>query len=322
MPTPSPIIVASVGATVGTSATWLISVMIDRPLTSPTMAVMIGSPIATTVPKVSSSTITAMPSPTTSLEWVSGFETFCPTYPAKLTSRPACASRVRFADDPLGVVGRQLARARAEVERDVADPLVLGQDVLALAGQGARGVPDGRVLLEGPPRAAGQRGVAVLHVPGREDARPVGGDGDGELEVGGQRAVLGVDRPAVVAHAHAVAPGVDHRLDGEDHALLEQGAAAGVAVVGDLRVLVHRAPDAVADERAHDAQAVALHARLHGVRDVAQAVARAALLDGVEERGLGRVQQLAGHRRDRADREGARGVGHPAVEDRRRRRSR
>ena len=90
MPTPSPIIVASVGATVGTSATWLMSVMIDRPLTSPTMAVMIGSPIATTVPKVSSSTMTAMPSPTTSLEWVSGFETFCPTYPAKLTSRPAC----------------------------------------------------------------------------------------------------------------------------------------------------------------------------------------------------------------------------------------
>ena len=60
MPTPSPIIVASVGATVGTSATWLISVMIDRPLTRPTIAVTIGRPIATTVPKVSSSTITAM----------------------------------------------------------------------------------------------------------------------------------------------------------------------------------------------------------------------------------------------------------------------
>src|SRR4051794_37208966 len=47
-----------------------------------------------------------------------------------------------------------------------------------------------------------QRAVAL--VPGRQDARPVAGDGDGELEVGRQRAVLGVDRPAVVAHAHHV----------------------------------------------------------------------------------------------------------------------
>ena len=135
--------------------------------------------------------------------------------------------------------------------------------------------------------------LAVLQVPRRQDPRPLGGDGDGELEVGGQRAVLGVDRPAVVAHAHAVAPGVDHGLDGEDHALLQQRPAAGIAVVGDLGVLVHRAPDAVADERAHDAEAVALDARLHGVRDVAQAVAGAALLDGVEERGLRGLQQLA-----------------------------
>ena len=42
------------------------------------MAVMIGSPIATTVPKVNSSTITAMVRPTASLECVSGLETFWP----------------------------------------------------------------------------------------------------------------------------------------------------------------------------------------------------------------------------------------------------
>ena len=52
--------------------------MIDRPQTSPTIAVMIGSPIATTVPNVNSSTITAMPSPMTSLMCVSGLETFWP----------------------------------------------------------------------------------------------------------------------------------------------------------------------------------------------------------------------------------------------------
>ncbi len=45
-------------------------------------------------------------------------------------------------------------------------------------------------------------------------------------------------------------------------------------------------PIAVADERAHDRQPLALDARLDGVGDVAEAVAGAALLDGVEERGL------------------------------------
>jgi hypothetical protein len=71
--------VASVGATVGTSVRWLISVTIDSPLTRPTIAVTIGSPIATIVPNMMSRTMTAIVSPTASLECVSGFETFCPT---------------------------------------------------------------------------------------------------------------------------------------------------------------------------------------------------------------------------------------------------
>ena len=52
--------------------------MIDSPQTSPTIAVKIGSPIATTVPNVNSRTITAMPRPSTSLRCVSGLETFWP----------------------------------------------------------------------------------------------------------------------------------------------------------------------------------------------------------------------------------------------------
>ena len=120
----------------------------------------------------------------------------------------------------------------------------------------------------------------------------VAGDRDRELEVGGQRAVLGVDRPVVVAHPHGVAAGRDHRLDGQDHALLEQRALAGLAEVGDLRVLVHVAADAVADERAHDREAVGLDLLLDGVGDVAEAVAGPALLDGGEQRALGRREQL------------------------------
>src|SRR4051794_14741475 len=45
------------------------------------------------------------------------------------------------------------------------------------------------------------RGAPLGLVPGRQDARSGGRDRDGELEVRGQRSVLGVDRPAVVAHA-------------------------------------------------------------------------------------------------------------------------
>ena len=54
------------------------NVMIESPDTSPISAVMIGRPIATTVPNVNSRTITAIPSPMTSLSCVSGLETFWP----------------------------------------------------------------------------------------------------------------------------------------------------------------------------------------------------------------------------------------------------
>ena len=52
--------------------------MIESPQTSPMIAVKIGRPMATTVPNVNSRTITAMPRPMTSLECVSGLETFWP----------------------------------------------------------------------------------------------------------------------------------------------------------------------------------------------------------------------------------------------------
>jgi hypothetical protein len=78
---------------------------------------------------------------------------------------------------------------------------------------------------------------------------------------------------------------------------------------------VHVAADPVAHELADDAESVLLDARLHGVADVAQVVARAALLDGVEERRARGGQQALRDRRDVADRDGDRRVGDPAVED-------
>src|SRR3954447_1608366 len=109
--------------------------------------------------------------------------------------------------------------------------------------------------------------------------------------------------------------GVTHPLDREDHALLELRALARLAVVGHLRVLVHRPADPVADERPHDREALALDAVLHRVRDVAEAAPRPAMLDRVEQRRLRDVHELLGDRRDRADRERARRVGDPVVED-------
>src|SRR5581483_810253 len=76
-------------------------------------------------------------------------------------------------------------------------------------------------------------------VPGRQDPRPARGDRDRELEVGGQRAVLRVDRPLILADPHGVPAGRDHRLDGEHHPLLERNTGARVSVVGDLGLLVH-----------------------------------------------------------------------------------
>ena len=79
MPTPRPIIVASVGATVGTAVTWPMAVISARLVKRPRTAVMIGSAIAVAVPKASSRMITAAASPTASLLSVDGRESFWPT---------------------------------------------------------------------------------------------------------------------------------------------------------------------------------------------------------------------------------------------------
>ena len=75
----------------------------------------------------------------------------------------------------------------------------------------------------------------------------------------------------------------DHGLDGEHHAGLEHGAPSGVAEVRHLRLLVERPPDSVIHEGTHYPEAMALAMLLHGVGDVADAIAHAALHDGFVE---------------------------------------
>ena len=109
MPTPSPIIVASVGATVGTVITWPSMRMIASVSSSARIALRIGSSIATTVPNVNVRITIAATIPISSLDSVEGFETFCPSCPPVSTSRPAAFAGSARVDDRLRFVHRQFA---------------------------------------------------------------------------------------------------------------------------------------------------------------------------------------------------------------------
>ena len=81
MPTPSPIIVANVGATLGTVVTWPSRRMIASEVSSARTALRIGSTIAATVPNANVRITIAAMIPISSLISVEGLETFCPAGP-------------------------------------------------------------------------------------------------------------------------------------------------------------------------------------------------------------------------------------------------
>src|SRR5579875_575369 len=148
------------------------------------------------------------------------------------------------------------ASARDALDRRLAR-LSRARAVRALAGLAGLAVRPS-LARRGRVRPGGAAARGRRQMPRRQHARALRGDRDRELEVRGRRAVLRVDRPAVAARAHAGAPRGRHRLDRQHHALFQQRALARLAVVGHLRILVHAAPHAVADERAYDREARAL----------------------------------------------------------------
>lgn len=81
--------VASVGATLGTSTACPSSLIRDSVTSSPSTALRMGRIIAVTVPKANSRITTAAASPTASLLSVSAFDTAWPRYPPASTSIPA-----------------------------------------------------------------------------------------------------------------------------------------------------------------------------------------------------------------------------------------
>src|SRR6185312_5572870 len=81
--------------------------------------------------------------------------------------------------------------------------------------------------------------------PGREDFETVVGDRQRMFPLRRQRMIPGHHSPAVRQLAGLRLAGVDHRLDGEGHALLQFDAGAGLAVVQYLRLVVIDLADAV-----------------------------------------------------------------------------
>ena len=94
MPTPSPIIVARVGATVGTEITCPNNPITDVAIARATAAVRIGRPIATRLPNTSARITIAERLPISSLVLVSGCESSLPIGPPTATWRPAFAGRL------------------------------------------------------------------------------------------------------------------------------------------------------------------------------------------------------------------------------------
>ena len=99
-------------------------------------------------------------------------------------------------------------------------------------------------------------------------------------------AVHGHRRPAVLEHPHLGAARRSPWARWPGTSRHQALAPARGSVVRDLRLLVKARPDAVAHELAHHRVAAALGQALHGVADVAHALAGLADLDPREERGL------------------------------------
>ena len=97
---------------------------------------------------------------------------------------------------------------------------------------------------------------------GRQDLRLAVRDQNGIFIVGRPFAVQRLDGPAVAHLLDGRRTGVHHGFDCKRHAAEEPGPPAGMAVIGDLRRLVHLGADTVADVFPDDGVAVTLHVLL------------------------------------------------------------
>ncbi len=154
----------------------------------------------------------------------------------------------------------------------------------------------------------------LYRVEGGQNLRLPAIDGHSMLVMRRRLAVTGAAGPAVILDDDVAAAQVDHRLDSDAKAVLDQGACAAAPEVGHLRIFVHLAPDSVATHLAHHGVTPLLAIGLYGVGDVAQAIALATGFDARVKRLFGSLQQLHHLRGHLSNRESVTHVAVVAVE--------
>ena len=139
------------------------------------------------------------------------------------------------------------------------------------------------------------------------------GHDDGVLELCGQRAVAGDHGPTVVEVVDREAAQVDHRLNGEGHALAQGRSAPRTPVVGHAGLGVEQPADAVAGVFPHHRAALGRGESLDGRADVTDVGAGSDLLDADLQALAGHLDHVAGQRTGGPHVEGHRGVAVKAV---------
>ena len=110
---------------------------------------------------------------------------------------------------------------------------------------------------------------------------------------------------------------VDHWLDCENHAGLQQRPGAGPSCMDDFRRVVEQTTQTMPTKFADYAVTVALGMRLDGVANVADAVTGLCRLDAQHQAFIGYIDQTPRLYRHIADKEHAAGVAVPTIEHRR-----
>jgi hypothetical protein len=95
--------------------------------------------------------------------------------------------------------------------------------------------------------------------------RPVLRHGNGVLEMGGRRTILGDDRPTVALCPYLISTGIDHRLNRQNHPSLQAMPGMSASEIWNLGILVRFPSDAVPHQITHDRIALCLNVNLNGV---------------------------------------------------------
>ena len=123
--------------------------------------------------------------------------------------------------------------------------------------------------------------------------------------------------PAVRQHLYMRLAQIDHRLDREQHARLQHGAFAGLAIMQDVRAVVEHLPQPVAAEITHDGTALALGIGLDRFADVPGGMARFDRCNTAGEGFMSDLYQPFGLARNITHSKHPAGIAVPAVKDQR-----